>query len=140
MTRLRFGRSWVRIPAWQIDLPLQNAQKSPGPSEASYSIGKIGFIPEVKRQMSEAGHSPPSSIEVKNACSHIFILVYEVLYLSTICGLKYVWHFINLLKPSGLFTYHQGLTFKNSTWRSLCVDCFVRIPEQTATFALNSIN
>ena len=47
---------------------------------------------------------------------------------------------INHLKPSGYFTYHQGLTFKNSTWRSLCVECFVRISEQTATFALYSIN
>jgi hypothetical protein len=44
---------------------------------------------------------------------------------------------INLLKPSGFFTYHQVLTFKNSTWRSLCV---VRISEQTATFALYIIN
>ena len=33
-----------------------------------------------------------------------------------------------------------GLTFKNSTWRSLCVECFVRISEQTATFALYIIN
>ena len=47
---------------------------------------------------------------------------------------------INLLNPSGFFTYHQGSTFKNSTWRSLCVECFVRISEQTATFALYSIN
>ena len=46
----------------------------------------------------------------------------------------------NLLKPSGFFTYHQVLTFKNSTWCSLCVQCFVRISEQTATFALYSIN
>ena len=43
---------------------------------------------------------------------------------------------INLLKP----TYHQGLTFKNSTCCSLCVECFVRISEQTATFALYSID
>jgi hypothetical protein len=42
---------------------------------------------------------------------------------------------INLFQPSGFFTYQQGLTFKNSTWRSLCVECFVRISEQTATFA-----
>ena len=49
-------------------------------------------------------------------------------------------HQINLLKPRGYFTYHQGLTFKNPTWRSLCVECFVRISEQTATFALYSIN
>ena len=48
--------------------------------------------------------------------------------------------YFNLLKPSGYFTYHQALTFKNSTCRSLCVECFVRISEQTATFALYSIN
>ena len=47
---------------------------------------------------------------------------------------------INLLKTGGYSTYHQGLTFKNSTWRSLCVECSVRISEQTATFALHSIN
>ena len=34
----------------------------------------------------------------------------------------------------------QGLTFKNSIWRSLCVECFVRISEQTATSTLDSIN
>ena len=48
--------------------------------------------------------------------------------------------YFNLLTPSSFFTYHQGLTFKNSTWCSLCVECFVRISEQTATFALYSIN
>ena len=47
---------------------------------------------------------------------------------------------VNLLTPSGFFTYHQGLTLKNSTWRSLCVECFVRISEQTATSALYIIN
>jgi hypothetical protein len=41
----------------------------------------------------------------------------------------------NLLKPSGFFYVPPGLTFKNSTWCSLCVECFVRISEQTATFA-----
>ena len=46
----------------------------------------------------------------------------------------------DLLKPSGFFPYQQGLTFKNSTWCSLCVECFVRTSEQTATFALNFIN
>ena len=30
----------------------------------------------------------------------------------------------------------QGVIFKNSTWCSLCVECFVGISEQTATFAL----
>ena len=33
-----------------------------------------------------------------------------------------------------------GLTFKNCTWCRVCVECFVRISEQTATFALYSIN
>jgi len=33
-----------------------------------------------------------------------------------------------------------GLTLKNSTWCSLCIQCFVRISEQTATFALYIIN
>jgi hypothetical protein len=47
---------------------------------------------------------------------------------------------INLLKPSGFFTYHQGLTFKNSTWCSLCIECFVRISEHTATCALYIFN
>ena len=48
--------------------------------------------------------------------------------------------FINLLKPSSFVTYHKGLTSKNSTWCLLCVECFVRISEQTATFALYIIN
>ena len=47
---------------------------------------------------------------------------------------------LNLLKPSSYFTYHQGLTFKNSLRCSFCVECFVRISEQTATFALYIIN
>ena len=47
---------------------------------------------------------------------------------------------IHLLTPSCFFTYHQGLTLKNSTWFSLGVEGFVRISEQTATFTLYSIN
>jgi len=30
-----------------------------------------------------------------------------------------------------------GLTIKNSTWCSLCVECFVWISELTATFAVS---
>ena len=33
-----------------------------------------------------------------------------------------------------------GLTFKNSTWRSLCVECFVRISEQIAIISLYDSN
>ena len=48
---------------------------------------------------------------------------------------------VKLLQPQLTFLYvPPGLTFKNSTWRSLCVECFVRISEQTATFALYIIN
>ena len=47
---------------------------------------------------------------------------------------------INLSKPSGYFSYQPGLTFKNSTWYKLCFEYFVRISEQTATFALYIIN
>ena len=42
----------------------------------------------------------------------------------------------NPLKSSGFFTYHQGLTFKNSRWCPLCVDCFVRILEHTQRLLL----
>ena len=52
----------------------------------------------------------------------------------------FISHTLNLLKPTGYFTYHQGLTFKNSTRFSLCVECFVRISQQTATFTLYIIN
>ena len=61
------------------------------------------------------------------------------------------WTCVNLLLPiqsslkppfkAGRFLYvPPGLTFKNSTWRSLCVELFVRISEQTATFALYIVN
>jgi len=33
-----------------------------------------------------------------------------------------------------------SLTFNNSTWCSLCFDCFVRISEQTAAFAVYVID
>jgi len=42
---------------------------------------------------------------------------------------------IDLLNPGGFYV-PPGLTFKNFTWCSLGVKCFVRISEQTATFAL----
>jgi hypothetical protein len=42
----------------------------------------------------------------------------------------------NLLKPSSFLYTPPGLTYKNSTWCSLCVECFVRISEQRAAFAL----
>jgi len=43
---------------------------------------------------------------------------------------------LKLLKPRGFSMYHQDLHLKNSTCCSLCVECFVRISEQAATFPL----
>jgi hypothetical protein len=43
---------------------------------------------------------------------------------------------VNLLQPSVLFYVPPGLIFKISTRFSLCVECFVRISEKTATFAV----
>ena len=49
---------------------------------------------------------------------------------------------INLMTTSyqPFFSVPPGLTSKNTTCRSLCVECFVRISEQTATFALYIID
>jgi hypothetical protein len=47
---------------------------------------------------------------------------------------------LNPLKPSGFFYVRPGLTYKNSTWCSLCVQCFVWMSEQTAAFVLHIIN
>ena len=47
---------------------------------------------------------------------------------------------MNLFKAYRFLYVPLGLTFKNSTWCSLCVECFVRISEQTAAFALYIIN
>jgi hypothetical protein len=46
---------------------------------------------------------------------------------------------INLLKPNGFYV-PPGLTFKNSTWCSLCVEWFVWTSEETEIFALYVIN
>jgi hypothetical protein len=43
---------------------------------------------------------------------------------------------INFLKPSDKFTYHQVLTLKILRGAHIAFMCFVRISEQTATFAL----
>ena len=56
----------------------------------------------------------------------------------TACNFKHL-QLVNLLKPSGFCTYRK-VEYSNSTWCSLCVESFVRISEQTATFALYSIN
>jgi hypothetical protein len=45
-----------------------------------------------------------------------------------------------ILKPSDFPYVLPGLTFKNSTLSSLWVECFVRISEQTAAFAVYVIN
>jgi len=58
-----------------------------------------------------------------------------------------VWKAIPLQAWTGLrvlsvffFYVPPGLTFKNSTWCSLCVECFVRIWEKRLGFAIYVIN
>ena len=51
-------------------------------------------------------------------------------------NLEFVFQLSRTVMTAGL----SGLTFENSTWRSLYVECFVRISEETATFALHIIN
>ena len=46
----------------------------------------------------------------------------------------------NLLKPSGYFTYRHIWNSKILHAHYIAFTCFVRISEQTATFALYSIN
>ena len=64
----------------------------------------------------------------------------DTFFIWTVIHIVYAFSLINLLKPSGYFTYRKVLTFKNSTWCSLCTERFVRISEQTATLALYNIN
>ena len=59
---------------------------------------------------------------------------------SVFCSVLYLIIKFNLLKPRGFLPVPPGLTFKNSTCRHFCVECFVRISEQTATFALYVID
>ena len=48
---------------------------------------------------------------------------------------------INFSKSSSFFTYStSGFNDQNSTWCSLCVECFIRISEQAAAFALYVTN
>ena len=74
----------------------------------------------------------------------------ELLFRCCMCRIWYVvgnalsdtssW-WCNFWGSSHRFLYvPPGLTFINSTLCSLCFECFVRISEQTATFALYSIN
>ena len=46
----------------------------------------------------------------------------------------------NFFKAWRFLYIPPGLILKYSTWRSLCVECFVRISERTATFASYIIN
>jgi hypothetical protein len=46
---------------------------------------------------------------------------------------------LNLLKPSGNFTYYQVQHSKILRGAHIAFICFVRISEQTATFALQNI-
>ena len=61
----------------------------------------------------------------------VFVTVVESVY----CAVR-----IDSLHKADYVSSLKGLTFKNSTWHLICVECFVRISEQTATFVLYIIN
>ena len=73
-----------------------------------------------------------------NRYTHIIIILY--MFLATLCSSSGGLIALTFLKSSGFFTYHQVQHTKISTWCSLCVECFVRIWEQTGAFALYVIN
>ena len=51
-----------------------------------------------------------------------------------------LYYVTNLLKPDGFFMYTR-FSIQNSTWCLHSVfTCFLRISEETATFAVNNIN
>jgi hypothetical protein len=66
VTRLRAGRSGVRIPAGATDfLFLHNVQTIPRAHRASYLVGTGGAFPRVERPGCEADYSPVSAVVVK---------------------------------------------------------------------------
>jgi hypothetical protein len=68
---LRAGWSVVRVPAEAGNFSLQyRVQTGSGAHPASYRVGTRALSLRVKRPGREAGHSPPSSAEVKNAWSY----------------------------------------------------------------------
>jgi hypothetical protein len=69
VTRLRTGRSGVRIPRGRgISLFSKTVQTAPGAHPTSYSIG-TRVSPGLKLLERDAGHSTPSSAQVKNEWS-----------------------------------------------------------------------
>jgi hypothetical protein len=61
----------IRVPAGGGNFSLHHCvQTGAGAHPSSYLIGTRGTFPGVKRPGREADHSPPSSVEVKNAWSY----------------------------------------------------------------------
>jgi hypothetical protein len=59
----------ARFPARKRFFLLRNFQTGSGAYLASYPVGTGALNQRVKRQLREAEHSPPSSVEVKNTGS-----------------------------------------------------------------------
>jgi hypothetical protein len=68
---LDFWGSRVRFPAGAGNFSLHHrVQNASGANPASYPMDTGGSFPEIKQPGPEADHSPPSSVEVKNAWSY----------------------------------------------------------------------
>ena len=70
MTRLRHGRSGVRIPPWSRDFILQNIRTLSEAHSASYSIRTGVLFRRVKRFRPVFDLSPLSSADVKSEWSY----------------------------------------------------------------------
>ena len=78
-------------------------------------------------KLAKTGHGPHSSTLV---CMCVVRLLFVLFYVLLVC---------KCVLPPGdnpIAVNNYIITFKNSTWCSLCFERFVRISEQTAAFAL----
>ena len=80
----------------------------------------------------------PLSFDVDARIIPFILAIIEFFLLLTFLSFLSYYIQFNVLK--WFLSVPPSLTFKNSTWCSLCIECFVRISEQTATFALYIIN
>jgi hypothetical protein len=91
-------RARIRFPTAEREFSLlHSVQIGSGLYWALCAIGNNGSFPGGKRPRREAGHSPPSSVEVKNTLlPHIpswryAILTQSCIHLAVVCATPYIW-------------------------------------------------
>ena len=74
-------------------------------------------------------------------CLVIFVALIDLVLSSIFFFVSFAWEaYLNLLKPSGYFTYRHVWISKILLAHYIAFMCFVRISEQTETFVLYFIN